>query len=554
MSSDRDVFYQEKYKQLIDKYEKMPNQSISVQHNLAILNYLVDGKNPFPVFMDITKKIQDECKSNDLWLIHPSWALLNYHIALYYYQRCQYENCSYILSSIWLHANFVDDLTLLFVSLLSMDLVTSVNDWRYFDKARAFLAEKVKKGEPVAALKELLNKHFGDTQKRQIIEDQIRYVSLQVNIAKHIIKNDDVSRSEIQKILSQYLLQKNLTIHQIFPLLSASLFVKNYDAYGKILEAVPNLYSSDCSIVNNRGVYDILKEKYSSALLHFSKALGTRGNDEVTNPYHQVLYNIGLSLLFKQKPRKAFEVFHSIIPVIPKFSYLWLRLSECCVMYYKKHIAKLRAKMQLSQVISRRFSTPTRCFTILPTSSAKLYSNYMDTKNGTLEDLNLEFAQRCALNAVHLSGKKGQLFISALLICTYISLEMNEWEQAANYAKEIISSPEADSAIKFTARVYGAQALCMLHEKEKAIEYLRTQILEVAIGQSKKSIMFYLTYAQLYIFNQDYQSAFYYLSKVSEQDQNCPEYILTRVQYEIKKGGVNEGLRILSEYSQNSEE
>lgn len=532
----------------------MPNQSISVQHNLAILNYLVDGKNPFPVFMDITKKIQDECKSNDLWLIHPSWALLNYHIALYYYQRCQYENCSYILSSIWLHANFVDDLTLLFVSLLSMDLVTSVNDWRYFDKARAFLAEKVKKGEPVAALKELLNKHFGDTQKRQIIEDQIRYVSLQVNIAKHIIKNDDVSRSEIQKILSQYLLQKNLTIHQIFPLLSASLFVKNYDAYGKILEAVPNLYSSDCSIVNNRGVYDILKEKYSSALLHFSKALGTRGNDEVTNPYHQVLYNIGLSLLFKQKPRKAFEVFHSIIPVIPKFSYLWLRLSECCVMYYKKHIAKLRAKMQLSQVISRRFSTPTRCFTILPTSSAKLYSNYMDTKNGTLEDLNLEFAQRCALNAVHLSGKKGQLFISALLICTYISLEMNEWEQAANYAKEIISSPEADSAIKFTARVYGAQALCMLHEKEKAIEYLRTQILEVAIGQSKKSIMFYLTYAQLYIFNQDYQSAFYYLSKVSEQDQNCPEYILTRVQYEIKKGGVNEGLRILSEYSQNSEE
>ncbi|EAY19404.1 hypothetical protein TVAG_101220 [Trichomonas vaginalis G3] len=554
MSADREVFYQEKYKQLIEKYEKIPNQSISVQHNLAILHYLVDGTNPFPTFMDITKKIQVECDSNNLWLIHPSWALVNYHIALFYYQRCQYENCSYILSSIWLHADFVDDLTMLFVSLLSIDLVRTVNDWKFFDKARAFLAEKVIKGEPVPALKQLLVKHFGDTPRCHIVEDQIKNVSMQVKIAKYITSSDEQSKNDVQKLLLQYTNQKSLSIHQAFPLLSAAVYVNNNAAYGKVLDLIQNQFQTDTSIINNRGVYDILKEKYSSALLYFSNALNTRSNDEVTNPYHQVLYNIGLSLLFKQKPRKAFEVFHSLIPVIPKFPYLWLRLAECCVMYYKKHVSKLRAKTQISPVIARRFSTPTRSFTILPASNAKIYNRFRDTKNGIFEDLNLEFAQRCALNAVHLSDKKSQLLISALLICTFVSLEMSEWEQAANYVKEIISNTDADSAIKFTARVYGAQALCMLHDKEKAIEYLRTQILEVAIGQSKKSIMFYLTYAQLYILNQDYESARAYLSKVTEQGQNVPEYVITSVQYSLKKGDTNDGLRVLSEFTQKEDD
>ena len=52
-----------------------------------------------------------------------------------------------------------------------------------------------------------------------------------------------------------------------------------------------------------------------------------------------MLYNLGVSLLFNKQPLEAFECLHQVADVYPQNARVWLRLAEACLMCYRHSLS-----------------------------------------------------------------------------------------------------------------------------------------------------------------------------------------------------------------------
>lgn len=52
--------------------------------------------------------------------------------------------------------------------------------------------------------------------------------------------------------------------------------------------------------------------------------------------YHEVMYNLGISLLYAGKPQQAFECLIVAVRRYHRNSRLWLRLAECCILVHRE--------------------------------------------------------------------------------------------------------------------------------------------------------------------------------------------------------------------------
>ena len=170
--------------------------------------------------------------------------------------------------------------------------------------------------------------------------------------------------------------------------------------------------------------------------------------------------------------------------------------------------------------------------------------------------MSLEFALKCAENAIHFSKEnQDKIRNAAILISAYISLELNEYNNAKEFSKALFSqNSTADSSSRFTARVYAAQAHCLMHDANSAIDCLNPLLLEVSIGTAmfpEATQMFNLTYEQIYLLNPTLDKK--KNSKMTEKDAESPEFVITQAYVDIKNGKPASGLRILNEYTQEEE-
>ena len=543
MASIRDLFYSEKYDKVQQALDSVPEQSISQQHNSTIIKYLKDGQNPLPSLLSLANKIREQTNTESPWVIHPSWALINYHIALYYYQHCQYEEAFAVVNSIWKNAKLVDQNTLIFVSVLTFELSISTKNWENASAALEFFAELRK---DKAKFSSTLKKFFEKSPHSAEIVDMIEKIQFKVNTALNIAKGNE-KKTELESNLKKAVNIQKLTMGQVLPLLSTAWHLHDIQKFERILEIAPN--QSDLSITNNRGVLEITQGKYSSALLHFSKALGARKTSEIIQPYNKILYNIGVSLLFKNKPTKASEILHMIVPTMPKFPYLWLRLAECSVMYYKQRVANLRTQKQLSQVIYRRISTATNTYTILPPSSAKLFAKYSSEKDYEGPELSLEYAQKCADNAIRFSSpNQEKIKVSAELISTYVSLELNEPQRALDHVVQITNSSVNDRFAQLTANIYHSQALILMGEPGPAKTMLNSKILEYKLGAPTDPEMYGITFEQALLLSPKQER-----SKDNEKYQNHTEIIITRAMRAKRDGHDQEAIKIINQFTPKNE-
>lgn len=70
---------------------------------------------------------------------------------------------------------------------------------------------------------------------------------------------------------------------------------------------------------------------------------------QLINRKYEILYNLGIQLLFKQQPLSAFECLIDVIQIYSNNIRLWLRLAECCIMIYRssnEDIFKLEEKLK----------------------------------------------------------------------------------------------------------------------------------------------------------------------------------------------------------------
>lgn len=561
MNSLASLFYQENYDAVEKELAETQDPSLQEIHNLAIVRFLTTGENPLPQIQKIADSIKADTPS-DNWPIHPSWNLLNYHIALYHFEVRNTKECSSVLESLWNNSECVDDLIILCVSLLTIEYSIRVEDHPCTEKALEFFNKEF--SEPETLSKYLKSKNYEDQFIEKIIED-VSYAKLRYDVARLTRKPIEESKIDLENILNAVPITQDaknrilLPVKQVIPLACAALYTNDQAIYVPVLETSAN--QNHYALLNNRGIYELLQSRYSSALLHFSKALDARHNSAVVHPYHQIVYNIGLSLLMRQRPQEAFQYLYSIIPLMSRSPYLWLRLAECCLMFYKQRVAKLRKETQLSPVIARKFCTSTRSFIILPQTDYKLFEKYQMKDNEGLEHLDLYFAEKCTRNCIALCNEDlAPVRRSAELICSFISLEFGDGRRAAEVAKSVYTSTVVDPQIQFLAKIYAAQGYSLMGDTAESNRILSRLLIESSrdLREKEAFTVHSLTFTRVSMESQDLRKAQNLLSRLQESDiapgtALRPEVVLTRVALELKNRKPLQALSTIHAYSKLKE-
>lgn len=544
------LFYRGNYEKLQNDLLAIQDPSVQETHNLAICRYLISGDSPLPELQKIIDSIKSETIAQSSWPTHPSYALLMYHVCLYYFRSSNYQNCIKNLNNIWANIDKVDKVIGLCVSLLTIELAIRTGKNENIEKAFSFLQTNFANPEAIPTI--LASKNI-DGQIAKEIAQNVQFAKLRYDVSQLVNKPmDEEARSQLESIVYKAEItadaknRPSMCVAQVLPLSCAALRLPDQMKFQTVLETSDD--PSNFAILNNRGIYELLQKRYSSALLHFTKSLNSRPNNELIYPYHQVAYNLGISLLMKHQPQSAFQFLYPIIPLMSRSPYLWLRLAECIVMYYKERVQELRRKTQLNSVIAKKLHAEGRTFYILPLPDAKLFAQ---DKEGH-KNMTLDFAEKCTRNSITLCGENPQLNSvrrAAELLCSFIALELGDGKRAADMGKTVTSDHTVDNQQKFLAKIYSAQGHLMVGETEDASRILSRLLIENDLKKEKNQQIWHaLTFARVGMATNDTKRVETQLQKVSDPDQKRPEWVLTNIAFELQRRRVKQAHSILLTY------
>lgn len=561
------LFYQGKYDELLKELEKIKDPSMQETHNLSIVRFLATGESPLHSLEEITSQITSQ-SPNEPWPQHPSWNLIYYHIGLYHFCVGNYSQCSKILGKLWENQDRVDRLIILCTSLLTIELYIRCADSTNLSQAESFLQLHFSNQESIQSF---LSAKVSNESFVQNVTSSVLLAPLRAKVAKasHLpIQESHPIFEEVIKSIQISQDSKNRTlfpVKKLIPIAFAALCIDDTNRYIWILESADD--QNHFSILNNRGILELISKRYSSALLHFSKALNARHNSAIIHPFQQIAYNIGLSLLLNNDPYRSFKYFYSIIPLMSNSPFLWLRLTECCVQFYKQRVKELRKKYQYSPVIAKRYNTATRSFYILPQTDYKIFNKYpLHGEEKFIKDLNLEFAEKCANNAImicnSLSSDSSTNSPSAStlenvkrnseLLSSYIALELGDGKKAAEMGKIVSSVQNIDGQRQFLAKIYSAQGHSAMGEASEARGILSRLMIESNKVREKESLVVHsTTFALVYMMTQDKKSQDQ-LKRAQESTNSLPEITLAKVAIELKNRKTQLAINALNSYVPSS--
>jgi CCR4-NOT transcription complex subunit 10 len=391
-----------------------------------------------------------------------------------------------------------------------------------------------------------LKTRFPNKAVLENVVERVRLMHLRFLISQYSVRKDEQSLRDCVARLDRTISEsknskRSLSLFQILPVASACLALNDL---ARCKSALAQYDQNHFAILNNHGVLELVEKRYSSALMWFSKAL----NANKTFP--EVAYNIGLSLLLSQKPKKAFKYLHSIIPVSRQNPYVWLRLAECCVSYFRVRVTKLRRRNQLSSVVARRLNTSSQTFTILAMSDSKLFCLH----NGGSE-ISLEFGQKACKIAMQVCGEEQNVLKQkATLLCQYICLELGDWQQANELSKSVTAN-STDQVLRFLSRIYASQACFMMHDLQNSCGLLRPLLIELSLSKmtAESAVMLYQTAWRAFQANQDLEKSLTYKARACELDAGCREIVLTKVATELQNKMVQNAVSALNSYKPKDE-
>jgi hypothetical protein len=137
----------------------------------------------------------------------------------------------------------------------------------------------------------------------------------------------------------------------------------NQNSSALSLDSLSTAHINTCFLLNNLSIVNFSLKKYALSCLFFKKSLNEnlkfanryaeRSNDHnnnsdesklnkqitlsnslnrrLVNRHYEILYNMGVGLLFNKQPIEAFECFLKVVDCYTQNARVWLRLAECCV-------------------------------------------------------------------------------------------------------------------------------------------------------------------------------------------------------------------------------
>ena len=548
-SSQQQLFYNKNYSKIIADLAPISDPSkIQEAHNLAICRYLANGDSPLPELQRLSNIIRTNNPLPNSWPTHPSWSLLQYHIALYSFKIGNYSLALEILEEFWNNSEKQEKFLMLNVSLLTIEIsIRTEISQNLLSNALNYLRSNFP-GDSVQTF--LQSKNMDSSFSNSIIEATL-FHKLKVEVSELLHQNpkDPKAIAQYKQLLQDVDLSENgkanpkLQLSKGIPLSALAFYFSDFETSKNILETIQD--STNFAVYNNRGIFELLSKRYSSALLHFSKALNARHNNELVYPFHYIAYNIGLSLLYQHKPCRAFKYLQSVIPLMKDSPFLWLRLAECIVLYYKQRVRKLRERTQISPILLTKYSTDKQSFYILPRSDIKVFES--DKKN--VKDMNLSYAANCARNSILLCKPEHEAVKhKAELVCSYICLELGD----GTMANEMSTRASADAGGElFPAKIYAAQGLMLNNNYEEASKYLSRLLVESSFSkETDVNTLNYLTLAHVCLKLGDFKKADSYLSKAADSDSKRTELVLTNIWLDLQRRHPLQAIQEIKDYSE----
>lgn len=293
-------------------------------------------------------------------------------------------------------------------------------------------------------------------------------------------------------------------------------------------------------IANNMGLIHFSVKHYALAVRFFQQALlfdqkgieNAKSQHGTQLPLHclggtkraEILYNLGIALLYLQRPKDAFDCLIIPLNVYHKNPKLWLRLAETCIMVHRQNLKEQESQNKniVSSVIG---SGMHRKFIINP--SQQKYVNDEPGSSAAIPAANLDFASLCLRNALtlinHYSNIASQfaeadaaaeiglfgsiqesvpcnpsspltkeaienLRMQILTAACYVELQLGDYTMAFQHARTLLKMENLPKTHKMLGILYAAEACVYLEKVVDAVNFLDPQYLGVLKSEDFEAI------------------------------------------------------------------
>lgn len=289
-------------------------------------------------------------------------------------------------------------------------------------------------------------------------------------------------------------------------------------------------------IANNMGLIHFSVKHYALAVRFFQQALlfdqkgveSAKAEHGNQLPLHclgatkraEILYNLGIALLYLQRPKDAFDCLIIPLNVYHKNPKLWLRLAETCIMVHRQNM-KEQESQNKNIVQSVIGSGMHRKFIITP--SSQKYVNDEPGSSAAIPAANLDFASLCLRNALtlinHYSNLANEsleaeiglfgsvqesvpcnpsspltreaienLRLQILTAACYVELQLGDYTMALQHARTLLKMENVPKTHKMLGILYAAEASINLEMVRDAFHYLDPNFLGVLKSEDFETV------------------------------------------------------------------
>ncbi|XP_032225429.2 CCR4-NOT transcription complex subunit 10 isoform X2 [Nematostella vectensis] len=537
----------------LSKLNEMRPNDYKVVHNKAIIQYCLTGLTRTDEFFNhlatLRKKIEHESGDSKDESDVLDMVYVLYNEAVVCYNLRQYNNASIALGKLFKVIEPLDEnlsfkvcflLTELYLIMHKPDKASAVlnhiENVLMVNNKQADTSQPTTQGLPPT-------KDVDDLNKARLHQYKSR-----LNI---MIKSMKACKREIKSVLNTGNSTVGLFLKSNFEYLR-----QNYRKSVKLLNSVqkcsnPSLESGQCintMYFNNLGCIHYQMHKYNLGAFYFrraleenDKALSLLPHVDKNNPLcgrplatlrlgqrHEIVYNLGIQLLFSGRPRSAFDCLIQVVQTYHTNPRLWLRLAECCIVgdqmscdmkdscggksgMVKSVIGDgIHRKVIISTHREKRPSVDSNqsqsaampactldfsaiclqnallllkaCVNLSSTQQDSFMENHFDNREDVLDlDGQSENGTKCqpyensipAAPGPPIKIKEVPHLRNSILACSaYVSLGLGDNVTALGHAKNLLSQSGLPGSLKFVGHLYAAEALIKLNRISEATIHL----------------------------------------------------------------------------------
>lgn len=519
--------------QNINKLETNRPNDFKVLHNKVVVEYFKSDLRKTEQFQKNLTSVCNQFKIKVDKLEEIDYCIAQFNQAVILYHQKQYTASQRIMDRVYKFIEPMEDNLAKQVSLLAIELQLCL---KQPDKALtliSYLENNLIYGGSLPL--KGLDKNGKDKKlplpSPKPISEEIQKKLLKYKIRCYLLNHSISIAAKELKIL----LKDKSNIDALFMASNLEYLKGNISESLNILSKIPedclnyndHGESSKIMYYNNMGILHHTLGKPNLACYHFQKALkediiftqSLQKKDDKHlysiggSKYHELMYNLGVSLLYAGRAAQAFECLIVCVRRYHRNSRLWLRIAECCIKVHKEsNEVDFDLKKKQRELIVEVVGSKNDQKVVLVDSMSKDKKYSVDSQSYAVPVPSLEFASLCLRNAKLLlpadaadippvplflvpgvtpaapppspslapsspsCAKEIQMLKNSILVASsYVGLCLGDYIIALRHANELLEQEQISNVHKLLGHLYSAECLVLLDKIPEALEHLNPE-------------------------------------------------------------------------------